>query len=180
MKLRNTTWGPPTMPNGNWIRRRVWSRWIASLPLSGFFLYLSFFGSAGRTGGPSLMICALYIFPPRDVHFGRVCWYRTPFRESYPPKTPIYGCELAFSSQTCKISKLPFFEATTSVPTILNNDKDRQVFFCILRQTNLRWRSAAILKTLVMTSPQPFGRFWRNLAWPIFAPYSWLTITILP
>ena len=55
------------------MRRRGWSRRIASLPQSGFCL-LSFFGlfvtRTGRTGGPILTIYTSYdVYLPKDVPF---------------------------------------------------------------------------------------------------------------
>ena len=44
-KLRTTTWRPPTTQDFISMRRRGWSRRIASLPLSGFCLCVSFFWS---------------------------------------------------------------------------------------------------------------------------------------
>jgi len=73
-----------------------------------------------------------------------------PHLEGQTPKTPFWGSEQAFSSQTREIEKSAYYQNDCiDFNHILHSDKDHQMPFASGRNTgitNPRWRTAAILE----------------------------------
>jgi len=69
--------------------------------------------------------------------------------KSPPQKSPSLGREQAFSSLTCKVLKVAYYQNyCTDYNQILHSHKDHKILFVGLnrRKTNPRWRTAAIWK----------------------------------
>jgi len=97
-KLRTTIWRPPTTQDFISMRRRGWSRRIASLPLSGVCLCLSFFWSLRHvhrsyrwTDFDDLYV--MWRISAQGCAFWRSRWYAFPFRGSNLPKPQFWGRE---------------------------------------------------------------------------------------
>ena len=97
-------------------------------------------------------------------------WYCSPFWGWNTPKTTIFGCEYAFSSQTGKILKVSCYRNyCIDFNQIWHNDRDHQVVIV----------GSPSKRSTIAISLHPFDRFWWNLArWRKLTPYSGPTVKI--
>ena len=109
-------------------------------------------------------------------NFCKIGWYCVSSRGSNPPKTTQKGAWIGIFKPKWQNIKLAYYRNHCTDSNQMHSDKDQQMLFVggpNTRKTNLRWRTAAILKNLKIAISRPrYDRVWRNLAW-------WCSSTLL-
>ena len=153
------------MPNSisSWWRR--WSWQIARLPLSSFFLWLSFLVSSSC---PQLALVDRFWWSLCHTTSlnTRMCLLGVMLIQH-----PIYGVishknHNLFWGQTCKNQNFHIMKITASIPTKFCTRIKTTKYFSLLFHTsvnNPRWWTAAILRnSYIAISPQSLDQFWWN------------------
>ena len=114
------------MQNEISIGLRGWSGRTPSLPLSGFFVFLSFFGflvtRTGRTSGPIVTIYASYdVILGKDVPFGGYVDMVHYLGGQIPQKPQFWGLNRHFQAKRAKYENLHIIKTTAPISSFQPN-----------------------------------------------------------